>query len=238
MAGCGGPEEPGELGLAAAGELADRVDPVGMELLGRHPADAPEALDRKREQERLLLRRRDEEQPVGLRHPAGHLRQDLRPRGTDAEGEADLLADAAAEPNGDLPWRPGDPLETPDVEEGLLHRQALDPRGGLLEDLEQRLARLGVGREAGGDEGRMRAQPAGPPAAHPAVDAVGARLVAGGGHHPRADDRRAAAQPGVVPLLDRGVEGVGVGVQDPGVPGHEHMFAPDRRSVNRSPSRY
>ena len=53
--------------LGDAGELADRADPAAAELLGRHGADAPEPLDRKRVEEVELAVRRDEQQSVGLR---------------------------------------------------------------------------------------------------------------------------------------------------------------------------
>jgi len=69
-----------------------------------------------------------------------------------------------------------------------------DPRRGLLEDLEERLAGVDIGREARADEGRVGAEPAGPPPTHPTVHAVGTRLVARRSHDPGADDRRPAPQ--------------------------------------------
>ena len=71
-----------------------------------------------------------------------------------------------------------------------------------------RLAGLAVGREARLDDDRLRAQPARLRAAHRGADAVRLGLVARGEHHPRADDHRTAAQPRVVPLLDRREERV------------------------------
>jgi hypothetical protein len=60
----------------------------------------------------------------------------------------------------------------------------------------------------------MRAELVGAAAAHPAVDPVGARLIAGGHHHAGSDDRQPAAKARIVPLLHRGEERVGVSVED------------------------
>ena len=91
---------------------------------------------------------------------------------------------------------------------------------------EDGLAGLGVGRHPGRDH-RWRPGTAGAPAAasHRRAHAVGLGLVAGRQHHAHADDHRPAPQPGIVPLLDRGVEGVEVGVEDRRRVGHEQMFA-------------
>jgi hypothetical protein len=77
--------------------------------------------------------------------------------------------------------------------------------------------------EPGRDDDRVRAEPSGAPLAHRGPDPERLRLVARGEHHAAADDDRLAPQARVVPLLDRRVEGVQVGVQDR----HEHMFAYD-----------
>ena len=61
-------------------------------------ADAPDPLDRQRVEELALAAGRDDEQPVGLRRPARHLRQHLRPRDPDAERQPELLADLAPQP--------------------------------------------------------------------------------------------------------------------------------------------
>jgi hypothetical protein len=60
---------------------------------------------------------------------------------------------------------------------------------------------------------------------HRGSDAAGFRLVAGRQHDARTDDDRAAAQPRIVSLLDRGEERIDVRVQDRPFAGHEHMFA-------------
>ena len=86
-----------------------------------------------------------------------------------------------------------------------------------LEHLEHRLARLGVRRHPRRHDHRLRAQPAGLRAAHRRPNAAGLGLVAGREHHPRPHDDRATEEPGIVSLLDRGIERVQVGVQDRGL---------------------
>ncbi len=63
-----------------------------------------------------------------------------------------------------------------------------------------------------------------PPPAHGRLDAVRLRLVARGQHDSSADDDRPALEAKIVPLLDRGVERIQVGVEDRRL-AHEHMFA-------------
>ena len=83
-----------------------------------------------------------------------------------------------------------------------------------------RICRLtcGVVAHAHRQEDGLRAQPPGRGHRHGAVDAARAGLVGGGADDAAAaqtaDDDRPAAQLGPVPLLDRGVEGVHIDVQD------------------------
>ena len=106
------------------------------------------------------------------------------------------------------------------VEEGLVDGDRFDQRRGVVEDLEHRLAGRRIGLHPGWHHHRLRAQLPGLPAAHRGPHAVRLRLVAGGQHHPGADDHRPAAQPRVVALFHRGVEGVQVGVQYSGLVRH------------------
>ena len=152
--------------------------------------------------------------PSGLRGSARHLRQHLRPRDADRDRQADPLSSPAPECLRDLRRRARDPLEAADVEERLLERQALHQRRRLLEQVEERPARLRVGVEARRHRDQVGTEPARAASAHAAVDPVGPRLVARGHHHPSTDDSRPAAQSRVVSLLDRGEEGVGIGVED------------------------
>ena len=71
----------------------------------------------------------------------------------------------------------------------------------------------GVGVHPRRDDHGIRAQLARLPAAHRGAHPTGLRLVARRQHHAAADDDGPAAQRGRVTLLDRGVEGVEIGVQ-------------------------
>ena len=135
-------------------------------------------------------------------------------RHADGDGQPDLLPHVAPQGHGDLRRGARDPPQAAHVEEGLVDRQALDQRAGVLEHLEHRLAGLAVGREPGLDREQPRAEPAGLRDPHGGADAEGLRLVAGRQHDAAADRDRPAPQPRVVALLDRGEEGVEVGVQD------------------------
>ena len=106
------------------------------------------------------------------------------------------------------------PSHPTDVEERLVDRHAFDERRGVLEDLEDRLARLDVRRHSRRDDDRRRAETASSRPTHRRSHAVGLRLVARREHDSRADDHRPAAKTWVVSLLDRRVEGVDVGVKD------------------------
>ena len=90
-----------------------------------------------------------------------------------------------------------------------------------------------VGGESRRDDDRVRAQAAGPSAAHRPAHTAAPRLVAGRHHHPLADDHGATAQTGIVALLDRGEERIGVGVEDRRLRRrHEHTFAYAEAAIN------
>ena len=86
---------------------------------------------------------------------------------------------------GDLHRRAREVLHAAHVQEGLVDRERLHHRRGVLEDPEDRLARLGVGLHPARHDGGLGAQAPRPPGAHPAVHAAGLRLVAGREHHAR-----------------------------------------------------
>ena len=220
----GAPEESDQHVLVELRDLAHGRDPAPPELLRRHPADAPEPLDRKRMQEPELVARRHEEETVRLRNAARDLGEELRPRDPDRDRQPDLLQHLAAEPRRDLDRRPGQAPQAADVEERLVDRQPLDERRRVFEHPEHRLARLRVRRHPRGHDDRMWAQPSGLSAAHRGADAVRLRLVARRENDTGADDHRSATEPRVVTLLDGRVEGVEIGVKDLRLGRQEHMF--------------
>ena len=202
-------------GLRDPRDVPDGCDPQRAELPGGHLADSPEPLDGQRMQEGKLSLRRHDQEAVGLRHAARDLGEELRPGHADRDRQADALAHVAAQSHGDLDGGPRDPLQPAHVEERLVDRQPLDQRRRVFEHPVHRLARLGVGRHARLDDDRPRAQPAGLCSTHRRADAVRLGFVAGCQHHAPTDDHRPAAQTRIVSLLDRGVERIQVGVQDP-----------------------
>ena len=147
-------------GLADTRDLADRRDPARVELGLGDRADAPEPADRERMQELELAFGRDHEQPVGLGHAAGDLREELRARDADRDAQSDAFEHLAAQPHRDLGRCARDPEQATDIEEGLVDRQALDQRRGVLEHLEHGLARGGVRLHARPHDDRARAEAA------------------------------------------------------------------------------
>ncbi len=103
-----------------------------------------------------------------------------------------------------------------DVGEGLVDRDALDQRGEVAEHVNRRVAEALVLLEVTADEDQLRAELARAPAGHAAADAEGLGLVGRGEHHAAADRDRLAAERGVEELLDGGVEGVEIGMEDGG----------------------
>ena len=211
-------EHRDERRLRQCGELADRPHVPGLQAPRRRRADAPHALDRQRVQERELAVGGDDDQAVRLCDAAGHLREELRPRHADGDRQSHALAHRGAQAHRDLLRCARDPLHPAHVEEGFVDRQPFDDGRCVLEDGEQRPARFHVGGEARRDDDRLGAEATRLPSAHGRADAVRLRLVARGQHDAAADDDRPAAEPGVVPLLDRRKERIRVCVQD------EHMF--------------
>jgi hypothetical protein len=201
-------------GLADPGDVADRVD-LPLAQLGRGDrADAPEPLDRQRVQERQLLVRRDHQQSVRFADAAGHLGQELGASHPDRDRQTGLFAHLGAQPGRDVAGRAAQPAEPADLEERLVDRDALDERGGVAEDLEDRLAGRRVGGHPGRHHDRLWTERPGLPDPHRGADAEGFGLVAGGQHDTHAHEHRAIAQCGVVALLDRRVERIQIGVQD------------------------
>src|SRR5512132_2101175 len=218
-------EHANERRFAERRNLRHGLDGPFAELGRGDRSDAPEALDREGVQEGQLAVGGNHQQSVGLRDPARDLGEELRPGNAHRDGEPQLLEDLPPEPDGDLGGRSRDPPQPADVEEGLVDRQPLDERRRVAEHLEERLAGFAVRVHARANDDGLRAEPASERAAHRRSDAERLRLVARREHDPGADDDRAAPQGGVVPLLDRGVEGVGVRVQDRRLIGHVRMLA-------------
>jgi hypothetical protein len=189
-------------------------------------SDAPHQPDRQVVQEPELARRIDHDEAVGLGDLRGDLGQVLGARHPDRDGEPELRPDAPADRRGDL-GRGAEEMRAPrDVGEGLVDRQPLHQRRELAEDGDGSVAEAPIVAEVPADEDELRAQLARPQAGHAAAHAEGPGLVGRREHHAAPDGDRPAPQARIEQLLDRGVEGVQVGVQDGGPRLHDVTTIP------------
>ena len=93
---------------------------------------------------------------------------------------------------------------------------ALDQRGEIVEHRDDRIAEPLVVAKMAADKDQVRAELARPEARHAAGDPEGLGFVGSGQHDAAADGDGLAAQRRVEQLLDRGIEGVEVRVEDGG----------------------
>jgi hypothetical protein len=131
--------------LAQRGDLLDGRDSEPVQLLCGDSSNPPEPLDGERVEKCQLALRRHEQQPVRLCNSARHLRQELRPRDSDRDRQADALAHGAPQAHRDLAGAAGNPAHAANVEERLVDREPLHQRRGVVEYAIEVLARFGVG---------------------------------------------------------------------------------------------
>ncbi len=134
-----------------------------------------------------------DQEAVGLGDGTGHLGQELGAGDADADRQINSIAHLVAQTHGDLGGCAGDASQAADIEERLVDRDALDERRGVVEHVEHRLARFGIGSEPRFDENQVGTQPPGLTAAHRTTHASGSGLVAGAHHHADTDGDRAPA---------------------------------------------
>ena len=90
-----GPSIDTSAGSPSSATSADRAHPQPVQLPRGHRPDAPQHLDGQRVQERQLAVGRDDEQPVRLGDPAGHLREELGARDADRDRQPDPFGHVA-----------------------------------------------------------------------------------------------------------------------------------------------
>ena len=112
------------------------------------------------------------------------------------------------------------------VGEGLVDGDPLNQRREIAEHLDGGIAQPLILLEMAADENQLRAELARPPPRHPAAHPERLGFVGRGKHDPAADGDRLAAQRRIEQLLDRGVEGVEVRMEDGG-----GRFHPSRSSA-------
>ena len=135
-------------GEALGAQVGAGDDAEPRHLLRRLRADAVEALDRQRGDERLALARRDDAQAVGLVLVRGELGEELVVGDAGRGGEAGLGPDPGADLLGD-PGGDADPLQIlGDVEIGLVEAQRLDQRRIIGEDRADLVRDRAIGVEA------------------------------------------------------------------------------------------
>ena len=221
-------------GHGAALELAERLDPVAAQALGRLRADAGdqahglrgEALDR-------LLAGEDDE-AARLLGVGGDLGDQLVRADPDRGVEVQLVADPA-----DEVAHPGDGIgHLREVEVRLVERERLERHAELADQRHHLARRLAVVGEVGRQPVGVRAQPPRPRRRHRRADAELPRLVRGGGDHrarPGAGhDHRLADQLRVPQKLDRHVERVHVEMGDRA--GHDSIVRPPPARTRQRPT--
>ena len=186
--------------------------------------------------ERQLPIGRDHQQASPAWPRPRHLGQELRPGHTDGDGKADLgPEDRAPKLSSDLCRGSGDAPQAPHVKECLVDGKGLDESAWC--DGRPRtpsLAGVGIGRHAGRHHDGTGAQAAGLPPSHRRPDAERLGLVAGGEDHSGPHDHGPPLQARVIPLLDRRVERVQIGMQDRRLATHAPMVAPILAGVERT----
>ena len=182
----------------------------------RDRAHAPHQLDRQIAKEIRLGPGRDDDQPVGL----GHLRDDFREvfglRDTQRDRQSHLRGHAPPNRLRHVFRQPEEMDRAGDVGKGLVDRDPLDRRREIAQYIDGGITQPLVVLEVATDELQFRAELARPPSRHPTANPESPGLVGSGKHDPATDGDGPAAQRRVEQLLDRGVEGVQVLVEDGG----------------------
>ena len=198
-------------------QIADGVDAHTGQLLQPHRTDAPHEADREGVEEGSFLSRLDHHQTVRFGHLRGHLRQVLRPRGSDRDRQADLGPYPFADPGTDHGGRTEQVGRPGYVKECLVDRDPLDRGCELVKHLHDGIGQALVLVEVAPDESQGRAQLPGPPAGHPAGHPAALGLIRSSQHDATAvtapDGYRLAQQCRVQQLLGRGVEGIEIRVE-------------------------
>ena len=187
-------------------------------MLCRDFADAGEAFDGERREKGVDVFGLDDEEAVGLAPVGGDLGEELVGGDAGGGGEVELVADGVADGAGDFGGGGEAALVFGDVEVGLVEREGLDEVGVAAEDVAGLAGDGAVAEEVGGDEDGVGAEALGAEGGHGGADAEAAGFIGGGADDGAVaapgDDDGFAAEGGVVALLDRGVEGVHVDVDD------------------------
>jgi hypothetical protein len=103
-----------------------------------------------------------------------------------------------------------------DIGKRFVDRDPLDEWRVITQNLDRGIAQPLVLREMAADKSQLRTELARSSSCHTATDSEGPGFVRSGEHNPTAHSDRPAAQRRVEQLLDRGIEGVQIRVEDRG----------------------
>ena len=142
------PEHGDQVALAERRDLPDRRQPAGVQLAGGDRPDAPQPLDRQRVQELQLLPGRHDNSPSGFATALATLARCLVVATPTVIGNPTSSRTRVRNRSAICSGEPGDAPHAAHVQERLVDRDALHERRRVLEDLEHRLAGLGVGLHA------------------------------------------------------------------------------------------
>ena len=174
----------------------------------------------------------DNHQAVGLGDLRGNFGQVLGARYADRDRQAKLAPHPAPDRARNFGGRAEQMRAPGNIGEGFVDGNALDQRREIVEHRDDRIAEPLVVAKMAADKDQVRAELARPEARHAARDPERLGFVGSGQHHAAADGDGLAAQRRVEQLLDRGIEGVEVRVEDGGGrfhPAHPANFEKVRR---------
>jgi hypothetical protein len=120
-----------------------------------------------------------------------------------------------------------------DVGESLIDGDSLDERGEIIEHFDGGIAQPLVISEMAADKDQLRTQLARPPSRHAPADTEVLGFVRCGKHDPAADSDRLTAQRWVNQLLDRGIKGIKVRMEDGGCRFHPVRLPANLRISSR-----
>ena len=195
-------------------DILDMGDASVAQLLRSGWAHTPQPFNRQRMQELKFTARFHDQEPIGFADGACDLGQELGRSTTHADGEADFGKDPSTEFCSDDLTRSHEPVKPGDVQECLVDRHGFDLGCGVVEDVKDGLACIGVCLHTWRNFDDVWAQLAGLASIHCGPDTHGPRFVTCRKHDTTANHHWAVSQGGVVSLLDRCIEGIKVGMQD------------------------
>ena len=158
----------------------------------------------------------DDHQPVRLGDLRGDLREVFGARHSDRDREPELRPHAASNRFRNFDWGTKEMDRALDIGKGLVDRDPLDERCEITQHLDRGVAQPLVVLEMAADKSELRTEFARPPSRHPAANPERLGFIRGGQHHAPTNGDRPAAQRRVEQLLDRGVEGIQIRVEDRG----------------------